>query len=190
MPRPALKPVLALASLLAFGPVLSACGEDGGTASGRADVPGARQQIARYRGLPRFVAPGPAFDAVARVRGKTIFEIPITSEIPFVASVEKGMRQATDLVGAKLTIYRNQGQPTQWAQGISTAIAQHADAITLLAQDPELVRPQIAKAEKAGIRVDRPAHHRRRGAMPGARRKGARDNVRARALRAGGTAGG
>jgi hypothetical protein len=50
MPRPALKPVLALASLLAFGPALSACGVGGGNASGRADVAGARQRIARYRG--------------------------------------------------------------------------------------------------------------------------------------------
>ena len=97
--------------------------------------------------------PGPGFDARRELHGKTIFEIPITSEVPFVAAVERGMRQAAGEVGAKLVVYPTEGQPAQWAQGIETAIAQHADAITLFAQDPALLGPQIAKAEKARIPV-------------------------------------
>jgi len=97
--------------------------------------------------------PGQAFDARRELRGRTIFEIPITSEVPFVGAVEHGMRQAAAEVGAKIAVYPNQGQPAQWAQGISTAIAQHADAITLLAQDPALLGPQIAEAKRAGIPV-------------------------------------
>jgi ribose transport system substrate-binding protein len=121
--------------------------------TGRADIAGARAQIEEFRGIPRFVPPGPGFDASRKLRGKRIFEIPITSEVPFVAAVERGMRQAAGEVGAKLVVYPNQGQPTQWAQGIATAIAQHADAITLLAQNPALLGPQIAQAEAAGIPV-------------------------------------
>jgi ribose transport system substrate-binding protein len=99
------------------------------------------------------VASGPAFDAERELRGKLLFEIPITSEVPFVSAVEQGMRQAAAEVGADLQVYPNQGKPSQWAQGIRTAIARKADAILLLAQDPELVRPQIAQAEEAGIPV-------------------------------------
>ena len=123
---------------------------DAGTATRLA---AARAQIDRFRAMPAFVAPGPAFDAVSRLRGKTIFEIPITSAVPFIAAVEGGMRQAAARVGAHLVTYPNQGNPSEWAQGIRTAIAEHADAITLLAQDPRLLAPQIAEAMHAGIPV-------------------------------------
>jgi ribose transport system substrate-binding protein len=148
----------ALAALLpvALLPVLAAACSGGGSshnASTRADVAGASAQIEAFKGIPKFVPPGPGFDAARKVRRKTIFEIPITSEVPFVAAVERGMREAAAEVGAKLVVFPNQGQPTQWAQGISSAISQRADAITLLAQDPALLAPQIAQAEKAGIPV-------------------------------------
>src|SRR5438045_6156557 len=93
-----------------------------GTAAGLAT---ARAQIDRFRARPAFVAPGRAFDAVSLLRSKTIFEIPITSEVPFIAAVERGMRQAAARVGAHLVTYPNQGNPSEWAQGIRTAIAEH-----------------------------------------------------------------
>jgi ribose transport system substrate-binding protein len=122
-------------------------------ASTRNAVAAARSELARFRALPTFTAPGPAFSAATRLRGKRIFEIPITSSVPFVAAVEQGMRQAASVVGAELTVYPNEGQPSQWAQGITTAIAQRVNAIVLFAQDPQLVRPQIAQARRAGIPV-------------------------------------
>jgi ribose transport system substrate-binding protein len=146
------------ASLLcvALLPLLAAaCGsaKPSPAGNGHADVAGASAQIEEFRGIPTFVPPGPRFDARRKLHGKTIFEIPITSEVPFVTAVERGMRQAAGEVGAKLVVYPNQGQPAQWAQGIATAIAQHADAITLFAEDPALLGPQIAQAEKARIPV-------------------------------------
>ena len=147
-----------LAAILAV--VAPGCGTDSGSHTGRstddasaAHVAAAMTQIGRARRVPAFVAPGPAFDAAARLRGKTIFEIPITSEVPFIAAVEGGMRQAAAKVGARLVVYPNQGKPEQWAQGIRTAIAERADAITLFAQDPRLLAPQIAQAKMAGIPV-------------------------------------
>ncbi len=133
----------------------AACGGAGSTgkSAGSADVAGARGQIAKFAALPTFVPSGPAFGATRKLRGKTIFEIPITSEVPFVTALERGMKQAAVEVGAKLVVYPNQGQPSQWAQGIRTAISQRADAITLLAQDPALLGPQIAQAKMAGIPV-------------------------------------
>ena len=146
-----------VALVLALSLTAAACGGDDDAASGGArsgaKVHAATATVARYRMLPAFVSPGPAFDAQRKLRGKLIFEIPITSEVPFVSAVEQGMRQAAAEVGADLEVYPNQGKPSQWAQGIRTAIARNADAILLLAQDPELVRPQIAQAEDAGIPV-------------------------------------
>jgi ribose transport system substrate-binding protein len=136
---------------------VAACGGDdemgvvgmGETKGSRA----ARAELDRFRALPRFVPPGPGFDARRALRGKRLFEIPITSEVPFVAAVEKGMRQAAATVGAELIVFPNQGKPSQWAQGITTAIARKADAIVLLAQDPKLIGPQIEQANSAGIPV-------------------------------------
>jgi ribose transport system substrate-binding protein len=152
-------PTAANAAYLLAIVLLAACGEgdDGGRGGGgpgaAADVAAARARIEEFRRLPDFTAPGPAFDARRKLRGKRIYEIPITSEVPFIKAVEDGMRQAADLVGAKLEVFPNQGRPAQWAQGMRTAIAEEADAILLLAQNPELLGPQIAAAEEAGIPV-------------------------------------
>ncbi len=146
----------ACAALAIFGAGCSSGAHGGhGQAPGRdgSGVAAARNELARFRALPTFVAPGPAFAATTHLRGTRIFEIPITSSVPFVAAVEQGMRQAASVVGAQLVAYTNEGQPSQWAQGITTAIAQRADAIVLFAQDPQLVGPQIAQARRAGIPV-------------------------------------
>jgi ribose transport system substrate-binding protein len=147
-----------LAALLLLALAGAACGDDdepGDARRGSSEpaVEAAGMALERFRMLPGFTPPGPAFDAERELRGKLVFEIPITSEVPFVAAVEEGMRQAAAEVGAELEVYPNQGRPTQWAQGIRTAIARDADAILLLAQDPEVVRPQVEQAEEAGIPV-------------------------------------
>jgi ribose transport system substrate-binding protein len=139
---------------------VSACGEDDSGSRRERDparveggAEAARAEVARFLARPRFTAPGPAFDAARELPDRRIFEIPITSEVPFIGAVEKGMRQAAEEVGAELVVYPNQGEPSQWAQGIRTAISRQADAILLLAQDPELVGPQIREAEAEGIPV-------------------------------------
>jgi ribose transport system substrate-binding protein len=128
-------------------------GETGDRAASEAELGAAQAVIDEHKQIPKFVPPGPPFDAAGAARGKAVFEIPITSEVPFITAVEEGMRQAAEAVGAKLVVYPNQGDPSQWAQGIRTAIAQKADAITLFAQNPALLGPQIEQAEKAGIPV-------------------------------------
>ncbi len=63
------------------------------------------------RSQPGFTPPGPALDVATALAGKTIYEIPITSEIPFATVVEQGMEQASELVGAKVVVLHNRGQP-------------------------------------------------------------------------------
>lgn len=141
-------------SFVPFFVLTAGCGgSPSGTGMGPTDVARARVSLERYRHIPRFTQPGPQFNAKVALKGKTIFEIPVSSEVPFVAAVERGMKQAAAVVGAKLVVFPNQGSPTEWQQGISAAIARHADAITLFAQNPALLGPQIAQATKAGTPV-------------------------------------
>ena len=109
--------------------------------------------IAKYSAVPAFVAPGPAFDA-SKAKGKTIIDIPVASYLPFVVNIGKSMKAIGKQVGVNVTSLSNQGQPSQWIQGIEQAITQKADLIILnTAPDPRLLGPQLAAARKAGIPV-------------------------------------
>ena len=106
----------------------------------------------RYLAVPAFTAPGPPVDA-GKLRGKRVFVIPI-EETPFTQAVEAGERAAAAAAGVQLTFYPNQGQVSQWVQGMQTAIAERPSLIILdTAPDPRLLQPQIAAAKAAGIPV-------------------------------------
>jgi ribose transport system substrate-binding protein len=113
---------------------------------------GAQANLNKHRAVPTFVAPGPAFNARAKAGGKTIFVIPASSQIPFVSTIANHMKRLGALAGVKTTIWQNQGQPSQWVQGMNAAIAQKANAIVLLAgNDPASLQPQIKAAKAKGI---------------------------------------
>ena len=121
--------------------------------AGEADVEGAAADIETLKAIPEFSPPGPAID-LTTVEGKTIFNIPISSEIPFVAGIDEGMARIAGQAGVKFIQYPNQGQPSQWVQGINQAIAQNVDLIVLqAAPNPELLQPQLKQAQDAGIPV-------------------------------------
>ena len=106
----------------------------------------------KYLAVPAFTAPGPAVD-VAKLRGKSIFVIPI-EETPFTQAVEAGEQAAAKAAGIKMTIYPSEGEVSQWVQGMQTAIAQKPALIILdTAPDPRQLQPQIAAAKAAGIPV-------------------------------------
>lgn len=113
---------------------------------------GAKAALAKYRAEPTFSAPGPAFNAKAKAHGKSLFVIPASSQIPFVSTIADHMKSIGALVGVQVSIWQNQGQPSQWVQGMNAAIAQHASAIVLLAGiDPASLEPQIEAAKAKGI---------------------------------------
>jgi len=122
-------------------------------AAGAAGVPAAvTSTLERYLAVPVFSAPGPPV-AAAKLRGKRVFVIPI-EETPFTQAVEAGERAAAQAAGVQLTFYPNQGQVSQWVQGMQTAIAQKPDLIILdTSPDPRQLQPQIAAAKAAGIPV-------------------------------------
>jgi len=113
-----------------------------------------RAMLDEYRDKPQFEAAGPAFDARSCMADKKIMTIPITSANPFNQNIHKGMQKAADEVGFELVQWENQGQPTQWVQGMNAAINQGFDLIDLVGgTDPRVLVPQIEAAKAANIPV-------------------------------------
>jgi ribose transport system substrate-binding protein len=145
-----------LACLL-VGALVVACGGGGGGTTGgggasNAGVAYAKAQIDRYLGLPQWIAPGPSFDARAAAQGKTLFVIPVTNTVPFVQTISDGMARISSQMGINYVEWPNQGQPSQWVQGMNAAIDRKANSIDLLAGlNPQLVMPQVVAAKNAGI---------------------------------------
>jgi ribose transport system substrate-binding protein len=109
--------------------------------------------IAKYRAVPEFVPPGPAFDA-SKARGKTIFNIPLLSTDTFNEIVDKAQAEAAEVAGVTLIQFNNEGSPAQWVNGMNQAIAQGVDLIILEGSpDPRALTVQLAEAEAAGIPV-------------------------------------
>ena len=88
------------------------------------------------------------------MKGKSILSIPVSSANPFTANIEKSMQGVAAKVGFKFTTWENQGQSSQWMQGMDTALNQKVSLIDLLAgTDPRVLVPQIAAARAAKIPV-------------------------------------
>lgn len=117
-----------------------------------AGVAHAKAEIAAYSRLPKFIPPGPAFDAKKLMHGKLLYSIPLNSSDQFDQVLEDGMEAVAKEVGFKMDVYNNPGQPSDWVAGMNAAINAHANLIDLLSgNNPLSVSPQIAAAKKAGI---------------------------------------
>jgi ribose transport system substrate-binding protein len=157
---------LGVACSMAFA--VSACGSDdssdsassSGSGSTTADSGGggdaqatAKAAIEKGKQIPQFSLDAESFDA-SKASGMTIFNIPVSSAIPYVAAVDKEMQKVAKARGIKWVQFENQGNPTQWATGMNQAISQKADLIILDAGiDPKLLIPQLRRAKAANIKV-------------------------------------
>jgi ribose transport system substrate-binding protein len=143
-----------VAALSGCSIVSTAGGDASPSSSSGASSPGvdyAKKQIEAAKASPKFVAPGPAFDA-SKAAGKSVWFIPNSSSIPFTLAVQKAFEAVAAKAGIKLTVWPSTGKPTEWVQGIDQAIAQHADLV-VMAAPPQLVGPQLADLAKAGIPI-------------------------------------
>jgi len=142
----------AVASLLVAGSLGASASLSAPRAAG-SGVSHAASIVAQYTALPKFISPGPSFDA-KKLAGKTIFSIPSSSANLFVNTTDKAMQQLAQSAGLKYQTWTNQGQTSQYVQGMTTAISRKVNIIDLLdGTDPRLIAPQIAQAKSAGIPV-------------------------------------
>jgi ribose transport system substrate-binding protein len=127
---------------------------DGPTASGSCDLDYVTRQIDDHRGIADWAYPGESFDA-KKAAGATIFTIQENSTNPFTNTIIAGMKDVADRIGMTLVDYPNQGQRTQWIQGIQQAISQKVDVIVLAGGTigPIYFEEQAAAAERAGIPI-------------------------------------
>ena len=150
--------VLILAAALVAG-----CGSDDaddGAAAGPSgansacDLDHVNTQIESHKGIADWSYPGEPFDA-SKASGKTIFSIQENSTNPFTNTIVAGMQDVAKQTGIKVIDYPNQGQRTQWIQGIQQAIARKVDAIVVSGGTigPIYFKEQAAAAERAGIPI-------------------------------------
>jgi ribose transport system substrate-binding protein len=149
---------LALLLVAAMAVGLAACGDDDDegaatTAAAGADVEYAQSQLDAFSVEPQFEAPGPAVDAAAAA-GKSLAIVPASSNVPFVTTIANNMVRIGDEAGLDVSIFKNNGTPAEWAQGVTDAIAQNADSIDLLAGlDPAAISAQVRQATAQDISV-------------------------------------
>jgi ribose transport system substrate-binding protein len=156
--------VVALLIVIAMlAAVASGCGAGdgnksaGGTTTGGSstcDLAYVTKQIDAHKGIADWAYPGDPFDA-KKASGKTIFSIQENSTNPFTNTVVAGMKDVAAKVGVKIVDYPNQGQHTQWIQGIQQAISRKVDAIVLSGGTigPIYFREQAVAAQRAGIPI-------------------------------------
>jgi len=151
---------LPLVMVAALTAAVAGCGSDSGStgdgstaAAGGLDIAGAQAAIDTYRAVPEFTAPGPAVDAAA-AKGKTLAIVPASSNVPFVTTIADNMVKVGTAAGLKVTVFKNQGTPAEWAKGVSDALSKNADSIDLLAGlDPAAVSAQVTQAKGKNIPV-------------------------------------
>jgi len=140
--------------LLKMSALASAFGLLAATASAQDIVAKAEAELAPYRAIPTFTAAGEPFDAKACMAGKRILSIPASSAVPFIATINEGMKRLSTELGFEYQVWENQGQVAQWVQGLDYAKANKFDLIELLAgADPRAVEPQIKAAQEGGAKV-------------------------------------
>ncbi len=141
-----LKTLTGLASAFVLANLLPAAAQDG--------VDQARANIEAYSGIPDFEAPGEPFDAKSCMAGKKIFTIPASSSIPFIKTISDHKGKLAAELGFEHMEWENQGNPTQWIQGIEHATNNGYDLVSLLAgADPRFFEPQVAQAQAAGVKI-------------------------------------
>jgi ribose transport system substrate-binding protein len=139
--------VLAACSSQADSP--SAAGASGGSAS----LSALQSVIDQYEAMPTFTPPGPAVDP-AKVRGKSVFNIPDSSGNPFATGVAQAEAQAAKELGVRYINCTNQGQVTEWVTCYDEAIQRKVNVINDFGGvDPRELGPQILQAQAAGIQV-------------------------------------
>ena len=149
--------VPALATTAALALALSACSgsseASGTTATDTAGVQHAKDQIAAFSQDPQFTFAGTPFDMTG-IKGKTIFNIPNSSSVPYIEVVDAEAKRLAESYGASWVEYSNQGLPTEHTAGVDQAISQKADLV-ILAQgvNAELIVPALERAKAAGIPV-------------------------------------
>jgi len=105
--------------------------------------------------------PSTALKDASKLKGKTIFYVPVASVVPEFAITAAQLKVAAAAVGAKVDVCSDPtGTPTEWNACVGQAISQKVAAIVLDAAPWQVVANQLTTATKKGIKIitaDQPA---------------------------------
>ena len=114
----------------------------------------AKAVVEAHRSLPAYTPNGEPFDIRAVAAGKRMLSIPNTSSNQFLKGIIAREIEVGKEIGLEVREWENQGQPSQWVQGIEYAIANNFDIVDLISGvNPDVIEPQLEAAAKAGVRV-------------------------------------
>ena len=115
-----------------------------------ADQTHALKELAPLYAQPKFIAPGPAFDAKKVMAGKSIYRIAGPDSNPWYQQGFNGMKSAAEKVGYSFSGCSNEGQLSQYQQCMAQGIKQKATLIDLFAgPNPNDLAPEITAAKAA-----------------------------------------
>lgn len=142
---------IAVFSLVGCG--ASNSSDTGATSAGSQEkVTAAQKAVDAAKAVPSTSNLGAPIDAT-KLKGKTIYSIPIDSKAEFYAVGEKAMKEVAAKAGVKYVTFPSDGTQTSYQQGIQQAINGGAGAILLNGPLAKTLGPQIDAAKKAGIPV-------------------------------------
>jgi ribose transport system substrate-binding protein len=151
----------ALVAALALGTALAACGSgsSSSTASTKpsSDVPAgvkyAQQQVQAAMKEPAAPVPSAAISNIAALKGKTVYYIPVSADVPAFAITAAAMKTALASVGVKLNVCSGNFNPSGFASCFSQAIGAHAGAIVSDAIPFQITQGLITEASHKSIPV-------------------------------------
>jgi len=145
--------------LVVMGLVLASCSSTSHKAARKVtsqatslEVQRAEAQLAKYKGIPKFVPPNAPF-SVTSLKGKTVALIAINLTTPALLYGIDGARQAAKTVGIKTTVFDGRNEPSLWTEGFEQAISAHDAAIINYGVPVAAVGPQLKAASAANIPV-------------------------------------
>ena len=119
-----------------------------------ADQTHALKELAPLYAQPKFIAPGPAFDAKKVMAGKSIYRIAGPDSNPWYQQGFNGMMSAAEKVGYHFSACSNEGQLSQYQQCLAEGVKQKASLIDLFAgPNPNDLASEISAAKSAGTLV-------------------------------------
>jgi len=102
---------------------------------------------------PAFTAPGPQLPDLASLKGKTVFFVPATYQVPVFQAVQGALEGALSTADIKVEVCDGKSNPSNMASCMQQAIDANAGAIITGSIPEELVPVAFESARKAGVPV-------------------------------------
>jgi len=124
------------------------------SASADPGVTHAQQVVAKYSNpVSSYDVPTASVKNVAALKGKTVFYIPLLTQIPAFAIVGPSLQEALGKAGITTRICNGQANPTGVAACVNQAVSAHASAIVTDAIPYEMAANAFAGAVGKGIKL-------------------------------------